>query len=468
MSIPLEDLQPTFRDAILMTRKLGFQYLWIDALCIIQDSPGDWARESTQMHQIYSEASVNISATAAHSGQDGIFSSADKDRCHMKPFVHLPSYGNSSNIGGYLSIRMKSGNDPTVWISDQPLYNRAWVLQESALSPRRIDFRSEQLYWSCRTSSFTEGDPHVSRTLDWESNRKALFQMPLGAIPPQPDELLVGDRTPMSWWYRTLFLYCRRRLTFAKDTLPAIAGIARQVKERTGYNYKAGLWLEDFHRALLWQANDPVKRLVNTPVPSWSWASTELPWPWVSRYLCLDIYLPGFRASILEVSVCTQEDNPFGQVISGSLRIEGGCSTFESWQPGTNVIYNTPPYRMRLLNHCINHEMYRNKRYPAPPPGHIICTLDESLPNEERGPDYEIDTHSELIQRKAICLQIAKFGHNRKWHMIKTDKEIATVFALILEPTGRGLDEYKRIGIAEIPEENGLAEGWNRRLLTIV
>ena len=84
-----------------------------------------------------------------------------------------------------------------------------------------------------------------------------------------------------------------------------------------------------------------------------------------------------------------------------------------------------------------------------------------------REPKYETKTHSGLIQRKVICLQIAKFGH-RRLYFIETDEKIATVFGLILEPTGRGVDEYKRIGIAEIPEENGMAEGWDRRVVTIV
>jgi hypothetical protein len=286
--------------------------------------------------------------------------------------------------------------------------------------------------------------------------------MPLGDIPPQLEIEKVADKTPISWWYNTLTLYCSRSLTLAKDNLPAIAGIALKVKERTGYNYKAGLWLEDFHRALLWQPDDIVERLENTSVPSWSWASTKFPWD--LQYLSLDIYLPDFRATVLEVSIHTLEDNPFGSVISGSLRIEGGCKALENWQIGTNIIYNTSPCSTTLSNRWKN-------RWNAtvPPPGRVICSLDEGLPDWERGPKYETETHSRLIQRKVICLQIAKFGYNRSpGYFIETDEEMATVFALILEPTGQGADEYKRVGSAEIPEENGMAEGWDRRVVTII
>jgi hypothetical protein len=50
----LQEIPPTFKDAVEITRRLGIRYLWIDALCIIQDSPTDWAEESVKMAEIYS------------------------------------------------------------------------------------------------------------------------------------------------------------------------------------------------------------------------------------------------------------------------------------------------------------------------------------------------------------------------------------------------------------------------------
>ena len=464
--IPLMDLQPTFQDAILIVRRLGIQYLWIDALCIIQDSSEDWARESARMHEIYSRASINIAATAGRSSRDGIFRSADKDRCHTKPLVKISSFSSSLKIEGSLAIRMQTGHYPMVWVVNQPLHKRAWVLQESTLSPRRIDFSSEQIYWSCRESTFTEGDPHISQTQDSGMNGKNLFKMPLGRIPPQPYIGTPADISPMSWWYSTLFLYSRRSLTIPNDSLPAIAGVAREVKKRTGYTYIAGLWQEDLHRALLWQSDLSVKRLEKSSVPSWSWASTQFPWP--PRLLFLHIYLPGFRATLLEANIDTMQDKPFGSVISGSLKLEGGCKVLEYWKIGANIVYNTSPRSMRLLNKHIHPKTSRHIGYKFPPPGCVLCTLDENIPEGEGEQKFEAEIHSGLIQRKAICLQIAKFGHGALPHFIKTDEEIATVFGLILEPTGDGEDEYKRIGIIEIPEENGLAEGWDRRVVTIV
>ncbi|KAH8650268.1 hypothetical protein BGZ60DRAFT_389370, partial [Tricladium varicosporioides] len=41
LGIPSSQISRTFQDAIKVTRWLGFQYLWIDALCIVQDDKED-------------------------------------------------------------------------------------------------------------------------------------------------------------------------------------------------------------------------------------------------------------------------------------------------------------------------------------------------------------------------------------------------------------------------------------------
>src|SRR3954468_904454 len=51
--LPVSELQQTLKDAILTTRELGLQFLWIDALCIIQDSKNDMIKELSRMHELY-------------------------------------------------------------------------------------------------------------------------------------------------------------------------------------------------------------------------------------------------------------------------------------------------------------------------------------------------------------------------------------------------------------------------------
>jgi hypothetical protein len=47
--IPFHILPLTFRQAISITSRLGEKYIWIDSLCIIQDSVQDWMEESQTM-----------------------------------------------------------------------------------------------------------------------------------------------------------------------------------------------------------------------------------------------------------------------------------------------------------------------------------------------------------------------------------------------------------------------------------
>ena len=63
--INFDDLPKLFQDAVIVTRSLGIRYLWIDALCIIQDDKDDWDRESSRMASIYRNCKVRIAATAA-------------------------------------------------------------------------------------------------------------------------------------------------------------------------------------------------------------------------------------------------------------------------------------------------------------------------------------------------------------------------------------------------------------------
>jgi hypothetical protein len=71
---PIDSLPRTFRDAITVTRHFSVRYLKVDSLCIIQDSPDDWARESVRMHEVYPTSSCNIAASASDSPDGGALS----------------------------------------------------------------------------------------------------------------------------------------------------------------------------------------------------------------------------------------------------------------------------------------------------------------------------------------------------------------------------------------------------------
>jgi hypothetical protein len=114
-SIPLEALSKTFRDAIETTRYLGLQYLWIDSLCIVQDQLSDWEAEASRMATVYGNATINIAASSARDGNDGIFFARPSTwRCRIRlgdtAYDCQPSYKLSD-----------------FWQS--PLVSRGWTLQ---------------------------------------------------------------------------------------------------------------------------------------------------------------------------------------------------------------------------------------------------------------------------------------------------------------------------------------------------
>ncbi|KAJ3548776.1 hypothetical protein NM208_g850 [Fusarium decemcellulare] len=75
--IPLEQLPRTFQDAITVTRRLGFAYLWIDSLCIIQGDEADWENESANMASVYANGTLNLAATYSTDSHGGLMLERD-------------------------------------------------------------------------------------------------------------------------------------------------------------------------------------------------------------------------------------------------------------------------------------------------------------------------------------------------------------------------------------------------------
>ncbi|KAK3379706.1 hypothetical protein B0T24DRAFT_521123 [Lasiosphaeria ovina] len=116
--IPLESLTPTFQDAISLARNrpMPIRYIWIDSLCIVQDSPDDWLREAARMGSYYRNAILTIAAAA---GDVGLFAGARRDAEADTPL---------------------------------DLLTRGWVLQERLLSRRFLIFGPHELIWECMES----------------------------------------------------------------------------------------------------------------------------------------------------------------------------------------------------------------------------------------------------------------------------------------------------------------------------
>lgn len=146
LGIPITGMPKTFQDAVRVTYLLGFQYLWIDSLCIIQNSK-DWDIESSRMQNVYEGAVLNISADAAPNSTSGL---APKKR---PDGVIVGSTENGDHVyARQLMGRLSSG------FTNTPIHNhretsrhvldtRAWVCQERLLSQRILHFSKYEIAW---------------------------------------------------------------------------------------------------------------------------------------------------------------------------------------------------------------------------------------------------------------------------------------------------------------------------------
>ena len=350
--IPLELLPPLFQDAITIVRRLRYRYLWIDALCIIQDSEMDWVNESAKMGEIFRNASLTILADAAEDSSLGLFSIMEQER--QLPSIVIEAHSPSKGIQGYLC----AGIEPRP-MRDGPLSGRAWTLQEELLSPCVIRFTESQVWWQCREAFRCETYPnslpdHTDRQ-EWNrsSLNSNLNEVLFKAHPPnyrrhkltyakdifpalfskfkkvsvKPHNRDIRPALLRSW-YMILNTYCCREMTYVKDTFPAISGIAREYCRHGLQGYKAGLWLEDMHLGLLWSAPRHATR-TRTPyiAPSWSWASMGLGSSGIeyNRSLLSDIAAsPLMRVARIEsVKVALLCDDPFGQIKAANIVMRG-------------------------------------------------------------------------------------------------------------------------------------------------
>lgn len=299
--IPLKDLPQTFRDAMELTRRLGYRYIWIDSLCIVQDSESDWHREALAMSSIYGNSSCNIAAM----GDGGV------DACFVQrnPLELFPC-----------RITQQKGMNATyafqeIVHKDIPLLSRGWVLQERLLSPRVIYYGMKELYWECRSQTASEAFPSLTReghlSTYWWSDflfgyvdriccTKSDFESLCGheAVDSEIDEMSTGVSDGTGYpkltfarsWLKIVADYGGMKLTYESDRLIALAGVAKTIEQSRGFTYVAGTWKELWPIDLLWWDSSrcaPPKKTTHwsrSTVPSWSWTALTR----TKRYLLLD------------------------------------------------------------------------------------------------------------------------------------------------------------------------------------
>ncbi|RDW56424.1 hypothetical protein BP5796_13173 [Coleophoma crateriformis] len=277
--IPMEYLPKTFIQAIEIVRRLQIPFIWIDSLCIIQDSLEDWQKESALMDQVYSRGTMNIMATDSRDSTGGLF--WDRKPSQVGHIMVATSWD-----------RMKPETlhtmDDDYWNSElgiAPLNRRDWVLQERNLAPRSLHFGRFQLYWECREVAASEAYPDGVPSLMEYGTRDPKIVTPVAYLSrfDRKHNTQTLEQAGYNLWYRLVERYSRTSLTKPSDRLVAISGIARRLSVTLGDTYIAGLWTKDLPSGLLWESRefifdpDPIKSYrpdVNR-APTWSWASIK-------------------------------------------------------------------------------------------------------------------------------------------------------------------------------------------------
>ena len=316
--IEMSSLPATFAAAVRLTKALGFKYLWIDSLCIIQDSQEDWMTECSQMGEIYTHSSLTISAVS--SGQYS--PKTEPGVLHYEPVFSKSRNLCYSCSNGYTGFESLSEDTATTMLLDSPWWQRAWTLQERVLSPRILHFSSTSIAWECSGSCTTlDTVSRIGKALRLPFVQKNTFSGPnvdLSALPAQM------HNEYMTLWKDIVREYSKRKLSYAQDKLPALAGIASKIAERSGKTYFAGLWAEHLlPTGLLWSrefATIPLTR-PQYRAPSWSWASIDSPVAWSKSLPEGDV---GLEAEIIRCQISLSSNiSPFGAVSGGYIEIKG-------------------------------------------------------------------------------------------------------------------------------------------------
>jgi hypothetical protein len=475
-SIELEKLCYIFRDAINLTRKIGYRYIWIDALCIVQDCPDDLARELKRMGHIYSNAALTLAASVSESGEARLV----KDRNPVNE-VMLPYTGCDLSPPCEVFVTDRRFTDFGQDVTNGNLSQRAWCLQERAMSRRILHLGKDQLFWECYTGIWAEGSSMrlgaKGKSLDEVSKFRSVFQSmntttgriqmtyrppsraaPAG-LPDMQDRSFmhqIRERKPYGPWYCLVEEYTKRAMKYDSDKLPAIMGLARKFAETLSCKtlsekewddlYTAGLWDKDlFAGGLLWSSGNfqqwnvqHVRSTGTYRAPSWSWASVDGPVVW-----------------------------PDGFITSYKIQVTTGARSATD-QPN----HLEPRWTLGVLGHILPLEQAEGfrradrdfvaterKRFahlgPFQMPHAIFDTeldakiWDETLP-------YFDQSATTTSRDQYSALYVAQIGCGKAECRHYANCEPNLGYALLLKPTKDGY--YQRVGIAQVKSAHFFAE----------
>ena len=277
-------LDKTIRDSIELVSRLGERYLWVDALCVIQDSHEDKIVQIPHMHKIYGKAVLTIVAAYGHSADAGLPGVGESTRTGSRFKMELDDIrvtfrGNTKvhTAGGGIDFNEN-------YLFTSMYQSRAWTYQEGRLSQRLLIFTGEQAYWECERCTWCEETHWESGSVDfihwravkgstptdvWE-DRMERKNYDLTTLKPEP---------PRNSYADLIKEYSSRELSHSADILDACTGVLNSIKAKEQSEFIYGLRKKHFGNDLLFNTltaippRFPNRSWLEAGFPSWSWAS---------------------------------------------------------------------------------------------------------------------------------------------------------------------------------------------------
>jgi hypothetical protein len=269
-------LPKTIRDAVKICRELNIYYLWVDALCILQDhGAAEWIEEAGNIDKIYGFATFTLAVSSSSDSKDGFYENQGNSLLTSTP-EQVTIAHHRVQVTPRTLEEMKHRS---------PLDSRGWAFQEERLSPRIVHWTSQGVFWTCLHGHHSEADrdivlnkPGQSRSY-FEDFTEPYYQESREGIP----KVVEVSRL----WSKLIEAYSLRNFTKMEDRLSALSGLAKKyaaeiASSEGNSQYIAGHWSNFFHSELLWVIGlgtdgrldkRTISKLEN--MPSWSWVSVS-------------------------------------------------------------------------------------------------------------------------------------------------------------------------------------------------
>ncbi|KAI0144860.1 heterokaryon incompatibility protein-domain-containing protein [Pestalotiopsis sp. NC0098] len=226
--IPLQQLPQLFRDLVTIARTLKIRYMWIDALCIIQQDPKDWEEQSVRMLSVYRNAYLTVASVSTTTPNDSCFFTTDAIT-RVGPI----------EVSAISHFHRRTRDDE----ANFPMLLRAWTYQERHISQR-------ELIWDCfhHRTCFCERPSYLEDVVEKKDFHQVILRPNLSDNPEWRQENL---------WRRMVIQYSQLHLTLRSDKLRALDGLADVFRLATNNTYVAGLWRETLPIDLCWISETP-------------------------------------------------------------------------------------------------------------------------------------------------------------------------------------------------------------------